>query len=150
MPAVLFSFAENSYFRVLAAEKNPNQAERAKELPKLYEETTQRFQKVIEKYSEFPKINLARYSLGLAYSPPRQFSRTQKVLNEIPGPERTGDLKLTSFLIADCLLRQVPATVWDDPRSRSAKWKNSSSQPPSSSRRLSTPSLKIPTYLTRS
>src|SRR6266704_3243810 len=31
MPAVLFVFAENSFFRIVAVEKNPNQAERAKE-----------------------------------------------------------------------------------------------------------------------
>src|SRR5262249_18497380 len=36
VPSVLFNFAENSYFRILAAEKNPNQAERVKELPKLF------------------------------------------------------------------------------------------------------------------
>src|SRR5262249_16061240 len=46
MPAVLFAYAENSYFRMAALEKNPNQAERAKELPKLFEETAKRYQKV--------------------------------------------------------------------------------------------------------
>src|SRR5262249_8160831 len=35
-PAVLFRQAENSYFRTLAAEKNPALANRAQELPKLY------------------------------------------------------------------------------------------------------------------
>ncbi len=41
LPAVLFC-AENSYFRILAAEKNPNHAERDKQLPPLYDETIKR------------------------------------------------------------------------------------------------------------
>src|ERR1041385_5118407 len=64
LPAVLFTYAENSYFRTLAAEKNPNSA---KEMPALFAETAKRFQKVISKYPEFPRIGVARYSLGLTY-----------------------------------------------------------------------------------
>ncbi len=113
-PAVLFAYAENSFFRIVAVEKNPNQAERTKELPKLFEETTRRFQKVIEKYPEFAKINVARYSLGLTYYRQGDLPSALKAFNSIPGPERGGELGLTPYLIADCLLRQVPATVPDD------------------------------------
>jgi TolA-binding protein len=114
MPAVLFAYAENSYFRILTAEKNPNQAERAKEIPLLFAETTKRFKKVIEKYPEFPKINVARYSLGLTFYHKGDLPSAHKALSDIPGPERSGELGLTPFLIADCLLRQVPTTVPDD------------------------------------
>src|SRR5262249_46272390 len=114
MPAVLFAYAENSFFRIAAAEKNPNQAERAKELAKLYEETASRFKKVIEKYPEFPKINVARYSLGLTYYRAADLANALKTFGEIPLADRGGELGLTHYLIADCLLRQTPATVPDD------------------------------------
>lgn len=114
LPAVLFAYAENSYFRIVTAEKNPNQAERAKELPILFAETTKRFQAVISKFPEFPKINVARYSLGLTYYRQGDLQAALKTLNEIPAAERGGDLGLASYLIGDSLLRQVPTTVPDD------------------------------------
>lgn len=114
LPAVLFTAAENSYFRMLAAEKNPNQAERAKELARNYEEAVKRFQLVIDRYPEFPKVNLARYSLGLAFYRQGDLDNAQKTLGSIPGPERGGELAIVPYLIADCILRQVPSTVPED------------------------------------
>ncbi|HZZ81295.1 MAG TPA: tetratricopeptide repeat protein [Gemmataceae bacterium] len=107
---VLFVYAENSYFRVLAAEK----ANQAKELPPLYAETIKRFQTVITKFPEYPKINTARYSLGLAFYRQGDLKNALTTLKDIPGPERGGDITLTSFLIADCIMRQVPNIVPDD------------------------------------
>jgi TolA-binding protein len=113
-PAVLFVYAENSFFRIVAAEKNPDPATRAKELPPLFAETVKRFQTVIAKYPEFPKINLARYSLGLTYYRQGDIPAALKALSEIPGPERSGEIGLAQYLIADCLLRQTPNTVPED------------------------------------
>jgi cellulose synthase operon protein C len=114
MPAIQFTYAENSYFRIVALEKNPNAAERAKEMPKLFDETVKRLQAVIAKFPEFAKINVARYSLGLTYYRNGDLVNAYKVLSDIPGPDRAGDLSMTPYLIADCLLRQVPTTVPDD------------------------------------
>jgi TolA-binding protein len=113
-PNVLFVYAENSFFRIAAAEKNPNQAERAKELARLFGETQTRFKKVIEKYPEFAKISIARYSLGLTYYRANDLTNALKIFNDIPAADRAGELGLTSYLIADCLLRQTPNTVPDD------------------------------------
>jgi TolA-binding protein len=107
---VLFVFAENSYFRVLAAEK----ANQQKELPPLYGEAIKRFQTVITKFPEYPKINIARYSLGLTFYRQGDLKNTLATLKDIPAPERGGDITLTSFLIADCIMRQVPNIVPDD------------------------------------
>ena len=85
---VLFLQAENSYFRFLAAEKNPNAAERAKEVARLSDETVKRFQAVIEKYPEFPQVNLARYSLGLTYYRKGDLEKAQQAFESIP-PGRT-------------------------------------------------------------
>jgi TolA-binding protein len=114
MPAVLFCAAENSYFRVLAAEKNPNPAERDKQLAGLYDETIKRCQALVEKYPEYPKINLARFTLGLVLYRKGDMEKARVVLDEIPGPDRTGELGLVPLLIADCTLRQVPAGVPED------------------------------------
>ncbi len=113
-PAVMFAYAENSYFRVVALDKNPDQTVRVKEMPRVVEETVKRFRAVIDKYPEFPKINVARYSLGLTYHRTGDLPNAMKALSEIPAAERIGDLGMTPYLIADCLLRQVPNTVPDD------------------------------------
>lgn len=113
-PAVLFCQAENSYFRGLAAEKNPNQAERVKEVARMNDETIKRFTLVIQKYPEFPKINLARYSLGLTYYKQGNLDAARKTFDTIPAPERGGELALVPFLMADCLLRQAPTAVPED------------------------------------
>jgi cellulose synthase operon protein C len=114
LPAVLFIYAENSYFRIPAAEKIWAAADRAKEVAKVYGEAVKRYQKVIEKYPEYAKINVARYSLGLAHYRQGELDKAVKALSEIPGPERAGDLVLVPYLIADCLLRQVPTTTPED------------------------------------
>jgi cellulose synthase operon protein C len=114
MPAVLFCAADNSYFRILAAEKNPNPAERDKQLPPLYDAAIKRFSEVVQKYPEYPKINLARFSLGLAYYRKGELDKAQQTFSEIPQAERVGEVGMASYLTADCILRQVPATVPED------------------------------------
>jgi TolA-binding protein len=113
-PAVLFCAAENSFFRVVAAEKNPSVAERKKQLPPLFDEAIKRYTVVVEKYPEYAKINLARYSLGLTWYRKGDLDKAQHVLADIPMADRTSDLKLTSYLIADSILRQVPAVLPED------------------------------------
>ena len=112
MPAVLFTFAENSYFRIVALEKNPKHD--PKELANLFVETTKRFRAVVERFPGFPKANVARYSLGLTLFRNGDLAAAHKILSEIPAPDRGGDLALASYMIADCLLRQTPTTVPDD------------------------------------
>lgn len=114
MPIVMFVYAENSHFRLAAMEKHPDAALRAKEMPRLFEETVKRFRSVIEKYPESPRINVARYSLGLALYRQGDVVGAQKVLSDIPAPERGGELSTASYVIADCILRQTPTSVPDD------------------------------------
>jgi cellulose synthase operon protein C len=114
LPAVLFTYAENMYFRLPAAEKTPNAAERTKEVARILADSVTRFGKLVEKYPEYAKANLARYSLGLALYRQGELERAQKALADIPGPERGGDLALVPYLIADCLLRHVPTAAPED------------------------------------
>ncbi len=84
LPAVLFRHAENSYFRTLAVEKNPNAQERAKQMPALYDETARRYQAVIDGYPEFPQVNLARYGLAMTFYRRGDLERAQKGFEAIP------------------------------------------------------------------
>jgi len=114
LASVLFSQAENSYFRGLEAEKNQNQAERVKEVAKFNDEAIKRFTTFIEKFPDFAKINMARYCLGLAQYKQGNLDAAHKALDAIPSPERAGDLSLVSYLMADCLLRQAPTIIPED------------------------------------
>jgi TolA-binding protein len=114
LPAVLFRNAENSYFRTLAADKNPNPAERAKELARLSGETVKRYQHVIDKYPEFQQINVARFGLGMTYYRQGELDKARQTWAGIPGPERNNELAVVPYLMADCLLRQAPAGIPED------------------------------------
>lgn len=114
LPSVLFRQAENTYFRILNAEKNPNTAERAKELARLYDEAAKHFQAVIEKYPEFPQVNLARYSLGLVHYRKGDLEKARETLSQVPAQDRNGELALVPYVLADCLLRLAPTTPPED------------------------------------
>jgi TolA-binding protein len=114
MPAVLFCAAENSFFRIVALEKTVSALDRDKQVPPLFEEAIKRFSALVSKYPEYPKINLARYSLGLTLYRKGTLDKAYQVLSEIAPPERVGEVGLASYLMADCVLRQVPVVVPED------------------------------------
>jgi TolA-binding protein len=108
LPEVAFRHAENSYFRALAADKN------AADRDRLFEEAGKRYQLLIDRYPEFPQVNLARYGLAVAFYRRGDLEKARQTLETIPQSERTGTLAGTSYLIADCLLRLAPEGVPDD------------------------------------
>jgi len=112
LPSVLFRFAENNYFRGLAAEKDAGVS--AADRTKIYDETIKRFDDVLAKYPDFPQINLARCSLGLTWYRKGDLEKTQVVLNAIPLPDRSGELAFVPYVLADCLMRTTPAGIPDD------------------------------------
>jgi len=114
LPAVMFRQAENSYFRILAAEKNPNAAERAKEMARWQDDTIKRYQAVIAKFPEAPQINTARYSLGLTYYNKGDLEQAKQVFASIPVAERNGDQAATPYIIADCIIRLAPRGTPED------------------------------------
>jgi TolA-binding protein len=114
LPDVLFRQAENSYFSALAAEKAPNLPDRAKELTRLHDETAKRYQAVIDKYPEYPQVNLARYGLAMTFYRKGDLLKAKEVLEAIPQGERNGPLGEVPYLMADCLLRLAPTAIPDD------------------------------------
>jgi TolA-binding protein len=113
LPAILFRHAENAYFVAQAAEKNPNLPNRTQELARLNEEAARRYQAVVDKFPEFPQVNAARYALALLTHRRGDFEKARGILEAIPQAERSGELAVTAYLLADCLMRTAPAKADD-------------------------------------
>jgi cellulose synthase operon protein C len=113
LPAVLFRYAENAYFVALAAEKNPNLPNRQQELLRLNDEAIKRYLVLVEKYPEFVYVNLARYGVALGHYRKGDLDKAREVLETIPPADRTGDLAVVPYLLADCLIRMAPAKADD-------------------------------------
>jgi tetratricopeptide (TPR) repeat protein len=114
LPAIHFRAAENSYFRALAAEKNPNAQQRDKEVPALLAETARRYKALIEKYPEFPQISVARYGLAMTHYRKGDYDAARQAFESVPDADRNGELAAVPYLIADCLLRLTPNIIPED------------------------------------
>jgi tetratricopeptide (TPR) repeat protein len=108
---VLFRLAENSYFVALAAEKRQDLPNRQAELTKLFDEAAKRYQVVIDKGGEFERLSLAKFGLAMCQFKKGEYAKAKEILEQIPNSDRTGELAYTPYLLADCLLREAPATV---------------------------------------
>ncbi|HEX3148844.1 MAG TPA: tetratricopeptide repeat protein [Gemmataceae bacterium] len=108
---VLFRLAENAYFVALAAEKRTDLPNRQAELNKLFDEAAKRYAAVVEKGGEFERLSLARFGLAMCLFKKGEFDKAKDILDKIPNADRSGELAYTPYLLADCMLRQAPATV---------------------------------------
>ncbi len=105
LPAVLFRYAENAYFSMLQAEKT--------EAMRWSDEALKRYQAVIENYPGLPQVNLARAGLAAGYQRQGDLEKTREMLEAIPAAERTGELALVPYQLADCLIRLAPTRIDD-------------------------------------
>src|SRR5262249_38068707 len=101
-------------FTAQATEKKPDLPNRGAELKRLYDEVIKRYQEIVDKYPEFARVQLARYGLAMGYYRKGDIEKAKEILDSIPDAERTGDLALVSYQIADCTLRLLPAKIEDD------------------------------------
>ncbi len=113
MPAVLFRHAENASFLAHAAAKMPNPTDRARETAKHNDEAIKRYNVLIDRYPEFAHVQLARHGLALAHYRKNDLEKAQKVLEAIPAADRSGELAVVSYQLADILLRLAPARADD-------------------------------------
>jgi TolA-binding protein len=114
LPEVAFRYAENSYFRALAAEQAPNLADRDREIARLRDETVKRYQAVIDRYPDSPQVSLARYCLGLTFYRKGDLEKAKEALEAVPPSERNGVLGAVPYVMADCLLRLAPTAAPED------------------------------------
>jgi len=111
LAAVWFRRAENAYFTATAAAEDPSLKgeSRRRRLDPLFAEAIRRYRRVIQDSPQFEYVNLARHGLGTLYYRREQYADAIAVLGKIPEFDRTGDLAEVSYLLADCLLRTLPA-----------------------------------------
>src|SRR5207244_7599764 len=66
-----------------------------------------------ERYAEFAHVQLARHGLGMTWYRKNDLEKAQKSLEGIPAADRSGELTVVSYQLADILLRQAPARADD-------------------------------------
>jgi len=93
----------------MAAEKANNKAES----DKYSDESARRYLTVVEKYPDFQYAGLARYGWAMTFYRKGALEKTKEILEAIPATERTGDLAVVPYLLADCLMRLAPVKVDD-------------------------------------
>jgi TolA-binding protein len=107
LAAVVFRGAQNALAVVQAAEKNPNLPDRVNALARLTTDAVGRFQEVVDKFKESALVPHAHYAMGLLLHQRGDLKRAQEALEKVPPRLRKETLALTSYLLADCLLRQA-------------------------------------------
>jgi cellulose synthase operon protein C len=110
--AVAFHEAENAYLRALAAAGSSDPATRKRE-PEFLAAAAARYQRVIAEFPDISFAPLARAGLGTCQYRAGNFAAAAETLAKIPETERTGELATVSYLIGDCLLRQLPPNIDD-------------------------------------
>lgn len=111
--AVAFRSAENAYSRALDIAKL-NDKNKADELKQKYDEAVGKFKEVADKFPEFERANHARLGAAVCLGQLGKLDDAAKLLEAIPGPDRSGELALAAYLLGDILLRQTPLKVGDD------------------------------------
>ncbi len=111
--AVAFRSAENAYARAMDVAKL-NDKNKADELKQKYDEAVGKFKEVATKFPEFERANHARLGAAVCLSQLGKLDDAAKLLEAIPGPDRSGELSLAAYLLGDILLRQTPLKVGDD------------------------------------
>ncbi len=108
---VLFRRAETAYLTAVAASADAGR--RKEDIDGMFTEAIKRYQVVIDKFPEFASINVARQGLANSYYRLGDYPKTMEVLATIPEFDRSGDLSIASYLLADCTIRTMPAGADD-------------------------------------
>ncbi|HQL71908.1 MAG TPA: tetratricopeptide repeat protein [Phycisphaerae bacterium] len=111
LASVLFRHAENAYLTAVTA-LNKNDFPRD-QLPPLFTEAQNRYQRVLKQFPEYPHAGLARHALASCQHHLGQYAQAQATLASIPEVERNGELASTNYLLAECLIRQLPNEAED-------------------------------------
>ena len=110
LPAVLFRHAENAYGKAQLLVK---QNTKPLDLRPRWEAAATKFHDVAEKYPEFERVNHARLGTGICLLQLGNIEEAVKALEAIPGPDRSGEVALAAYLLADCYIRQAPVKADD-------------------------------------
>jgi TolA-binding protein len=109
--AVEFRHAENAFQPYQHARRRQPADDAA--LKPLQAEAMRRYESYLTRYPEGVHVANARYNLALCHVHAGQLDKAAELLQKIPATDRTGDLAYAPYLLADCLLKQVPADTSD-------------------------------------
>ncbi|VTS02090.1 tetratricopeptide repeat protein [Tuwongella immobilis] len=112
--SIAFRQAENAYFQALSAKQKPDLPNRDVELPKLFQLAATRYASVAERFPDSTQLGLVRYGQAMVALQLGQFETAAGFLEQIPGPDRIGELGRTPYLLAECLIRQTPVQAGED------------------------------------
>ena len=115
--AVLFRAAENAYMMAVAAEKDPRRRRRGRDprrdVERLLAEAVRRYQRMLAARPAFAQASLARQGMASAYYRLGRYAEAAEGLRAIPDVEQTGELATVPYLLADCIIRTLPARADD-------------------------------------
>ncbi|HEV8292619.1 MAG TPA: tetratricopeptide repeat protein, partial [Tepidisphaeraceae bacterium] len=76
-------------------------------------DAAQRYGVVVNKYPEFGQINAARKGMGTALYELGKYEEAATALQQVPNNERVGEMAGVSYLLAECLIKTMPADADD-------------------------------------
>ena len=108
LPEVLFRRAEGY-------QMNANQLvkQRDKSAPESYQKARELYERVISKSPEFEKINRVRLGLAILHADLGDWEKAAEVIETIPAPDRSGEVAVATYLLADGLIHTAPAKADD-------------------------------------
>jgi len=74
----------------------------------LYEESIRRYSRLVKNFPDLPQSGLCRFRLAMASHALGKYEDAAASLTAIPEPERGGAMGISSYLLADALLRAGP------------------------------------------
>jgi TolA-binding protein len=105
---VLFRYAESAALQLQAAQKLTDSAAREREVTRLADETGRRYADILSKFPKHPSAHLARCGLGLAHYHKGDLAKARSNLAAIPAADRTGELAVVPYYLADIQIRTLP------------------------------------------
>ena len=106
LPLVIFRSAESAYLRAIKI-ADPAAQKVA------FGEAVTRYKRIVRKYPEFVHINMARHGLASALYRSGSYTEAAMTFDSIPEADRTGELVTVPYLLADCLMRDLPPETDD-------------------------------------
>ena len=112
LPNVWFRKAENACLAAVAAADAKSPSRRA-DVERLFERTIVGYHRLLSKFPDFSQADLARYGMATAQYRLKRYTEAVATLSRIPDVNHTGELAPVAYLMADCLIRTLPAKTDD-------------------------------------
>ncbi len=96
-----------------AAAANPNLGNRDAELARLFGDAIKRYQAIVDRFPEFESVAVAKQGIALSLYRLGKYEEAAAIFADIPEGDRSGELAGVPYVLADCLIRTLPADSSD-------------------------------------